>query len=302
MNALSSPPALANYGPIDVFRVGSFTDMTGGQHQVTEATLKEIASGYDKELHPAPVVIGHPVTDAPAYGWVDMLFIEGGTLKATLENTTAEFAEMVKAGRYKRVSISLFTPGSSNNPKPGTTYIKHVGFLGAAAPAVSGLKPVKFSGDVTGGITLTQDNPSFAAFSSLDELARLRRQVREQEIETLINEGRVLPILKDEVVAFASSLDDSESVSFSESQPATTRKNWFMSFLARQPQIVSFGETDLGPDPFNPASAGHQGTNIPDGYHADRSNDAILSSARRIVQDKGVSFSEALDIAMKEAR
>lgn len=145
MNRKASP-ALGKYGPIEVFRTGSFTDMAGGEHSVTEGTLRDIAAAYDRDLAPAPVVIGHPQTDAPAYGWVENLHVQGGVLKATLEDTATAFADMVKAGHYKRVSISLFPPKSAANPKPGTFYLKHVGFLGAAAPAVPGLKPVHFAG------------------------------------------------------------------------------------------------------------------------------------------------------------
>lgn len=294
--------ALGKYGPIDVFRAGSFTAADGSRNTFTESDLHQIASSYDRNAHPAPVVIGHPETDHPAYGWVERMFVENGTLKATLEDTVPEFAETVRAGRYRKVSVALFLPGSTNNPTPGNIYLKHVGFLGAAAPAVTGLKPVRFTHDATGSLVLTQDNPRFAQFAERDELTRLRRQVREQEVENLINEGRVLPVFKEEVVAFAASLDDRETVSFAEGKPAATRKDWFLSYLARQPKVVHFGEMDLGPDPFGQAPAGHRGVNIPDGYQADRSNDALLTSARRIVRDKGVSFSEALDIAMQEAR
>lgn len=112
-------PALGKYGPIEVFRTGAFTDMSGNRQAVTEDTLRELAEGYDRDSAPAPVVIGHPQTDAPAYGWVETLFVQGGILKATLEGTAATFSDMVKAGHYKRVSISAFPPQSTANPKPG---------------------------------------------------------------------------------------------------------------------------------------------------------------------------------------
>ena len=115
------------YGPIEVFREGTFTATGGSQQTITAKSLSEIATGYDRNLAPAPVVIGHPEMDTPAYGWVEHLYVEGGILKATLEGTVSEFADMVKAGRYKRVSIALFLPNSPNNPKPGTFYLKHVG-------------------------------------------------------------------------------------------------------------------------------------------------------------------------------
>jgi hypothetical protein len=286
--------SLGKYGPIDIFRVGNFSDMSGGQHQVTETTLQDIAASYDRDLHPAPIVIGHPHTDAPAFGWAERIYVENGTLKAMLEETAPEFVETVKAGRYKKVSVSLFMPGMDSNPKPGQVYLKHIGFLGAASPAVPGLKPVKFS-DLSGGIVLEQDNPAFAEFATRDELARLRRQVREQEVEKLVAAGRVLPLFKDEVIAFASSLDDHETVSFAEGGAATTRKDWFLSYLARQPKVVSFGAMDIGPDPFTMGPKVQTGA-IPDGYHMDRSNEALFFAAQELAREKAITFAQAVDL------
>lgn len=291
---------LGKYGPIEIFRVGNFSDMNGGQHQVTEATLQDIASSYDRDLHPAPIVIGHPDTDAPAFGWAERLYVEGGTLKAMLEETAPEFAETVKAGRYKKVSVSLFTPHMDSNPKPGHVYLKHIGFLGAATPAVPGLKPVKFS-DLSGGIVLEQDNPSFAEFAQRDELARLRRQVREQEVEKLVMEGRVLPVFKDEVVAFAASLDDRETVSFAEGGGMLTRKDWFMSYLARQPKVVSFGAMDLGPDPNAPVQRRQAGA-IPDGYSMDRAGTETYFAAQEMAREKGITFAQAVDLIVARGK
>jgi hypothetical protein len=43
------------------------------------------------------------------------------------------------------VSASFFSPGQEGNPEPSAYYLKHVGFLGAMAPAVKGLAPLNFS-------------------------------------------------------------------------------------------------------------------------------------------------------------
>lgn len=133
------------------------------------------------------------------------------------------------------------------------------------------------------------------------EVAAVRREKLDHELEKLIDQGRLLPVLKAEVLEFATGLDMADTVSFSDGVE-TTQRDWFMGYLAKQPQVVSFGAMDLGDDPFSTVQNPRQGGNIPDGYHADRSQDALLASARRIVQDKGVSFSDALDVALKEAR
>lgn len=262
---------------------------------MTEDTLRELAEGYDRDSAPAPVVIGHPQIDAPAYGWVETLFVQGGILKATLEDTAATFADMVKAGHYKRVSISAFPPQSPANPKPGKWYLKHVGFLGATAPAVPGLKPVRFAG-TGGGIELYQDKPEPVDFAASDELTRLRRQAREFEVEKLIQDGRVLPVFKDEVIAFAASLDDSQTVSFSETGDAVTRKNWFMSYLAKQPQAVSFGEFNMDAPPHQ---SHRQTAHIPDGYQADPHGDDLFFTAQNVAREKGISFADAVDMVIE---
>lgn len=291
-------PALGKYGPIEVFRAGTFTDMSGNAQTVDEATLQDIAAGYDRDLAPAPVVIGHPQTDTPAFGWVESLFVQGGILKATLEDTVAEFADMVKAGRYRRVSISMFLPKSRANPKPGSFYLKHVGFLGATAPAVPGLKPVRFAGGGGDSIPYYQDNPAAASFAASDELARLRRQAREYEVERLIEQGRVLPVFRDEVIAFADSLDDSQTVSFSEGSDAVTPKGWFMSYLARQPKVISFGEMDIGSEK-PPSGRDRAGHHIPDGYTSDRKGDDLFFTAQRVAREKAISFADAVDLVIE---
>ena len=77
----SMQPAPGSFGPIEVFRVGTFSDMSGTKQTIGRQTLASIAATYDPEANPAPVVIGHPETDAPAFGWVDRPFV--GAKKVT---------------------------------------------------------------------------------------------------------------------------------------------------------------------------------------------------------------------------
>lgn len=58
---------------IEIFRAGDY----GPKGRYSEADLDRIASSYDPALHEAPVVIGHPEHDRPAYGWVEALKREG---------------------------------------------------------------------------------------------------------------------------------------------------------------------------------------------------------------------------------
>jgi hypothetical protein len=120
---------------IEVFAAGKWTDSNGGERDWTLSDLKEIADSYDYKTTPAPIVIGHPETDSPAYGWVEALKVEGEKLLAKPGQLVEEFKDWVKRGLYKRISVALY---------PDLT-LKHIGFLGGAAPAVKGLAPVSFN-------------------------------------------------------------------------------------------------------------------------------------------------------------
>ncbi|CAA0086934.1 Uncharacterised protein [Starkeya nomas] len=150
--------------------------------------LRRLAANYDADAAPAPVVIGHPAADAPAYGWARSFSFDDHAQRLTAEigDIVPAFADAVQAKRYRKVSLAFFRPAEPANPQPGTWYPRHVGFLGAAAPAVTGLKTVSFAaGDV---VTV-----EFAAGTR--EAAGLFRRMREFLIEkfSLEDADRVLP-------------------------------------------------------------------------------------------------------------
>lgn len=131
---------------VEVFRPGTFRAMNGQEYAFSEADVAAMASQYDVESAPAPVVVGHPKHDDPAFGWAQGFEInEAGTLVAELKDLAPEFVSAVEEGRYRKVSMKFFAPDASNNPVPGSYYPRHIGFLGGAAPAVSGLAPVQFA-------------------------------------------------------------------------------------------------------------------------------------------------------------
>ena len=114
---------------VEIFRTGSHTTSDGRVTYWGEDDLDQVVRNYDPNKHEAPIVIGHPKTNDPAYGWVEALKRVGSTLLAKFKQVDSGFAEKVKAGRYKKRSVSI-SPGN---------HLNHVGFLGAVAPAVSGL-------------------------------------------------------------------------------------------------------------------------------------------------------------------
>ncbi|MEP0860574.1 MAG: hypothetical protein HRF52_03950 [Ignavibacterium sp.] len=117
-----------------IFKTGKHTDSNGNEREWTENDLDKIIESYDKTKHEAPIVIGHPKTNAPAFGWIEKLKRVGDTLYALPSQLAQEFVEMVNKGLFKKRSISLYPDGT----------LRHVGFLGAQPPAVKGLPDVEF--------------------------------------------------------------------------------------------------------------------------------------------------------------
>ena len=181
MPSKNTPPQAPG---LHIFKPGTHTAMGGQTLAFSESDLQACARAYDPTLHEAPIVVGHPATDAPAYGWIKSLEFSDGLssddstrgLHAMPAQVNPEFADMVAAGAFKKISASFYSPGAPANPKPGVYYLRHVGFLGAQAPAIKGLR-----------------NPSFAAaeegvveFSEWDDAtnANLWRNLREWMIGT----------------------------------------------------------------------------------------------------------------------
>lgn len=163
--------------PFEIFRTGKHTAMSGATLDFSEDMLQAAVAAYDPALHEAPIVVGHPKDNHPAFGWVKGLSFADGVITVDPGQVDADFAELVEAGRYKKRSASWYLPDSPNNPKPGTLYLRHVGFLGAQPPAVKGLKDVQFSED--DAITV-----EFADRWTWSTLAGLFRNLREHFIST----------------------------------------------------------------------------------------------------------------------
>lgn len=130
---------------IPVFKPGTHTAVDGRKITFTLDNCIDLAESYDPSLSEAPAVIGHPKLTAPAYAWAKSFEVKDGLVYATLDKVNPEFAEAVNAGSYKKRSLSIYLPDSPGNPKPGHYYARHIGFLGAAAPAIKGLPDVSFA-------------------------------------------------------------------------------------------------------------------------------------------------------------
>ncbi|QUC05833.1 peptidase [Aggregatibacter sp. oral taxon 513] len=135
---------------IEIFKAGKRTDANGVEVEITTADLQQAVDAYNINFHESPAVIGHPKHNAPAYGWVKRLELDGDVLKAEFDQIDPEFAEMVEKGRFKKISSSFYLADSPNNPCPGNLYLRHVGFLGAMPPAVKGLRNPEFADNEQG--------------------------------------------------------------------------------------------------------------------------------------------------------
>lgn len=177
--------------PIEIFRAGRHTAMSGESVSFTERELDQVVQSYDPSRHEAPIVVGHPRADAPAYGWVRGLTRKGAALEATVDQVDPAFAELVSLGRFKKVSASFYRPDSPSNPTPGKWHLRHVGFLGAQPPAVKGLKQVSFAGGDKDTLTV-----EFAQGDLGDIVKRLRAWIEEQVGADAASQASVLSELE----------------------------------------------------------------------------------------------------------
>ena len=117
----------------EVFKTGTYP-----QGKFTKKDIEKIAENYDPKFCEAPITIDH-VQSGPAFGWVDNVKAEDDKLKVSFKDVPEEFEKEVNAGKYKKVSVELY-----RNLEGKGAYLKAVSFLGAAAPQVKGLEPIKF--------------------------------------------------------------------------------------------------------------------------------------------------------------
>ena len=138
---------------IEICKAGTWTAKNGSKVTLTKGDLDNIVASYDPTVREAPLVFGHPEDNHPAFGWAQKLKRSGEVLLAQFQKVPEAVKELVRAGHYKKVSISL---GADKKA------LRHVGLLGAVQPAVPGLKDVTFKGGED-GLTIefsNQINPS----------------------------------------------------------------------------------------------------------------------------------------------
>lgn len=194
---------------LEIFKTGVHKDSSGEEREYSAENLDEMVSIYNKrqekdEKQEAPLVKGHPKSNDPAFGWVKKLARRGKSLWARVENLNSEIITDVRQGKYKKLSISIYPDNM----------LRHVGLLGAAAPAVKDLENLNFSEDlenermIFSGEEIQSDTMEFSEekYEELEEEKQnlmLLCKAYQEEIETLKRENK-----RREYEEFADSLID----------------------------------------------------------------------------------------------
>ncbi len=159
---------------IPFFRTGTHTAMNGTVVSVDGAELDRRITLYNEQTsHEAPLVIGHPSINGPAFGWVEKLEREGDMAYAETRDEQPEFVDLVKRGLYKKVSASFYPDG----------LLRHVGFLGATPPAVKGLPAVQFGEDDQAEVYEFADLANMRVSWAFDTVRSLLRGLRDWMID-----------------------------------------------------------------------------------------------------------------------
>lgn len=267
---------------IEIFIGGQQRDSKKQIHD-GDKLIDDAVAKFNAAHFKPPITIGHSDGDkAPAYGWIGGLKteIKNGvkTLLAKCEDVMPEFAEIVRAGRYRNKSAAFYPDGG----------LQHLAFLGATPPAVKGLNvefkeiPIIFEfmeektvedvrnamshlletvanfnigGDmdkdtksaeqvtpvVTPAINFSEmENKLRAEFAEKEKT--LRQELRKKEYENYIDRMKYPPVFRDMgIIEFMTSLDHEKVITFSENS-ANPQSVWFKSFLEKLVTLNLFSE------------------------------------------------------------
>lgn len=302
---------------IHIFKAGKHTDMSGQTKEYSQEDIEKIARQYNEQpeeaRHYAPIVIGHPKTNAPAFGWVKKLIVKGGDLYAEPEKVDENFADLVKKGAYRTRSVAFYADGS----------LRHVGFLGACPPAVKGLEDFAFAEgsdyavyelrhkkpkreiDYQGGEmeieNLKKENENLRAESAayaekikgLEEKLKAVEEKEKQSFlakvkETLI--GKMSQADQDKVTAIAEQLYAEGGL--------TGAKN-FLEVFEKMPVTIP-QEKDLAQDGVGQEFS--EADEYAEYAEVDEERKKIDMKAKKIMKEKNISYEEALELAMKEVK
>lgn len=272
---------------IAIFKGGPQRDSRGRMRNGDELIDKAIAV-FDPAYHEPPLVAGHPKDNAPAFGWVAGLKKAGNVLYAKFKDVVPEFARAVKDGLYKKRSAAFYPDGR----------LRHVGFLGAAPPAIKGLADLKFEeGQEAFSFEYADPPDTTRTFTEADLEAVRQEERRKVEAEftekafteevsswsdRLLREGKIIPAwIKMGFKEFALGLDREEAYEFAEEgyeRGQITRFQWFKDFIEELPKVITFGETATRDTDFQGGEASEKLARL---------------TEEKMKENEGMSYSEA---------
>lgn len=231
------PPTTLPDG-IEIFRAGRHIDDAGVAHNFSDADLDGMAACYNPSLHEAPLTVGHPKDNLPAYGLVKSVARNAaGVLTVNAHHVEPQFAEMVASRRFSKRSASFYPPPAPNNPTPGKWYLRHVAFLGAQPPAIKGLRDIQFSAaDADGAVNFSESifptTPTEPEPDNMNE--ELQKQLAKAQADLKAAQEATAAAQADTAVHQKAATDaKAQAASFAEKARAD-RKAGFVSFAEAQ--------------------------------------------------------------------
>jgi hypothetical protein len=317
---------------LEIFRPGTFVSVEGAKLTFSASDVAATVAAYDIAKHKAPLVIGHPRIDDPAYGHaVSLSLSSNNVVLAEPANVDPAFADAVNNERYDSISASFWSPTNPRNPVPGVYYLRHIGFLGAVPPAVPGLKQPSFadaddadlitinfadSQEPTMGTPdqaeldkqkqkLEQDQASFAdKQKDLDAreraLAEKEKKAREDEIDSfaegLIKSGKLLPVEKTGIVAVLAALPADQEVSFADGDGKTVTQptaDVLRDFLSKLPPRVDFAEHSAREEDGSQETSSFA---APNGFSVDAKQLELHNKIQAHAEKHNISYAQAAQV------
>ena len=176
---------------VEIFKAGTFTDANGQEVSIDAAGLEKIAKEYNEKIKEdgnldVPVIKGHDTSsDNPAEGWVKNLYVEDDKLYADFD-VNDDMAEQIKEEKYKKVSICI-------EQSDDGFILKHIGLLGAAAPAVAGMQSISLNEQQNKQQLIFTSSISQETLDLLNSLQEIEKETRvsEEEFEKICNKDSV---------------------------------------------------------------------------------------------------------------
>ena len=215
---------------------------------VTAAHVRGLAESYGKNGHRAPIVIGHPQDNHPAWGWVTQCRLaEGDNLKCDID-VAPEFKELLDLGHFRERSVAFYP----TDPPA----LRHIGFLGAVPPKVKGLEAINLSEGIE--TYMTQDTQltapavtpapsapeSTAAPVPVMNLAEVTRPVALFALSKVLpgvkaNDLSTEPVISGESISGLVELSDGKSYSYNIKKEGN---DWKASYELRNPEVITLSE------------------------------------------------------------